>query len=135
MSWIEKLYKTYENNTAAIGDKNDETPLLPVSHTTQNAQITVVIDGAGKFLRAMLVPKPEARTIIPATEASAGRTNGLCPILFAISSNMLPLIMKISAGLSSHVIRITQSNWVNGAPHHFLMRRFALYVIMSALVK
>lgn len=79
MSWIEKLYKTYENSTTAIGDKNDETPLLPVSHTTQNAQITIAIDGAGKFIRALLVPKPEARTIIPATEASAGRTNGPVP--------------------------------------------------------
>jgi len=79
MSWIEKLHKTYENNTSAIGDKNDKTPLLPVSHTTQNAQVTIVIDGAGKFIRALLVPKLEARTIIPATEESAGRTNGPVP--------------------------------------------------------
>jgi len=79
MSWIEKLYKTYENNMTSIGDRHDKIPLLPVSHTTQNAQVTIVIDGTGKFVRASLVPKPEARTIIPATEASAGRTNGPVP--------------------------------------------------------
>lgn len=79
MSWIEKLYKTYENNVMAIGVKTDESPLLPISHTTQNAQVTIVIDGAGKFVRASLVPKSEARTIIPATESSGGRTNGPVP--------------------------------------------------------
>lgn len=79
MNWIEALYRTYENNTDHIGDPNDDVPLLPVSHTTQNAQITIVIDEAGVFRRAVLVSKSEARTIIPATEKSAGRTNGPVP--------------------------------------------------------
>jgi len=79
MSWIEKLHKTYENNVAHIGDRNDKTPLLPICHTTQNAQVTIVIDVSGNFLRASVVPKIEARTIIPATEASSGRTSGYIP--------------------------------------------------------
>jgi CRISPR-associated protein Csd1 len=79
MSWIEKLYQTYENNTGAIGSRNDAVPLLPICHTTQNAHITIVIDKDGNFLRASLVPKSESRTIIPATEDSAGRTSGTTP--------------------------------------------------------
>ncbi len=79
MSWIEKLYQTYENNTGAIGDRNEEVPLLPICHTTQKAQVAIVIDGNGNFLRASVVPKTEARTIIPATEDSAGRTSGTTP--------------------------------------------------------
>lgn len=79
MSWIEKLYKTYGNNTDRIGDWNDPIPLLPLCHTTQNAQVHIVISGAGEFLRASVIPKGEARTVIPATEESAGRTNGLVP--------------------------------------------------------
>jgi CRISPR-associated protein Csd1 len=79
MSWIERLHKTYENNVAHIGDRNDVIPLLPICHTTQNAQVTVVIDASGNFLRASVVPKNEARTIIPATEESAGRTSGYVP--------------------------------------------------------
>ncbi len=79
MSWIEKLYHTYENNVAAIGDPNDRIPLLPICHTSQIAHITIVIDGNGNFLRASVVPKFEARTIIPATEDSAGRTSGTTP--------------------------------------------------------
>ena len=79
MSWIEKLYTTYENNLTHIGDRNDEIPLLPVCHTTQKAQVNVVVDGSGNFIRATVVPKTEARTIIPATEESAGRTRGYVP--------------------------------------------------------
>ncbi len=79
MSWIEKLYQTYENNTGAIGDRGGEVPLLPICHTTQKAQVAIVIDANGHFLRASVVPKTEARTIIPATEDSAGRTSGTTP--------------------------------------------------------
>lgn len=79
MSWIDKLYRTYENNTDAIGSQNDKVPLLPICHTTQKAHITISIDNNGKFLRASVVPKSEARTIIPATEESAGRTSGTTP--------------------------------------------------------
>jgi CRISPR-associated protein Csd1 len=79
MSWIEKLYQTYENNTGAIGSRNDSVPLLPICHSTQNAHVTITIDDDGNFIRASVVPKSEARTIIPATEDSAGRTSGTTP--------------------------------------------------------
>jgi CRISPR-associated protein Csd1 len=79
MSWIEKLYQTYENNTGAIGSLDDKIPLLPICHSTQNAQITITLDDAGNFVRAAVVPKNDGRTIIPATEDSAGRTSGATP--------------------------------------------------------
>lgn len=79
MSWIEKLYQTYENNTGAIGSLDDKVPLLPICHSTQNAQITIMLDDAGNFVRAAVVQKGEGRTIIPATEESAGRTSGPTP--------------------------------------------------------
>lgn len=73
MSWIEKLYRTYESNRDRIANPNDAIPLLPLFHTTQNAQLHVVLDGDGKLLAADVVAKDCAQTIIPATEASAGR--------------------------------------------------------------
>lgn len=73
MSWIEKLHKTYENNLGNIANPNDKVPLLPMFHSTQNAQIHVVLDGNGKCKDANVVIKDNAQTIIPATEASAGR--------------------------------------------------------------
>lgn len=81
MSWIQKLYETYNNSQSMIGaETNDnEVPLIPICHTTQKAQIEIVIDGEGNFRRARVIPKDEARTIIPCTENSGGRTSGEAP--------------------------------------------------------
>ncbi len=70
MSWIQKLYETYENCQSMIGKvvSEKEVPLLPICHTTNKAQIEIVIDYQGNFKRARIVPKDDARTIIPCTE-------------------------------------------------------------------
>lgn len=79
MSWLEKLYRTYENNLGEIGDPHDATPLFPICHTAQNAHIEIVVDGCGNFLRASVIHKDDAFTIVPCTEASAGRA-GIRPV-------------------------------------------------------
>lgn len=78
MSWIQKLQETYDNCQSMIGAGTDDNdvPLLPICHTTQKVQIEIVIDGKGNFRRANVIPKDEARTIIPCTEDSGGRTSG-----------------------------------------------------------
>jgi CRISPR-associated protein Csd1 len=76
MSWIQKLYETYENCQASVGNAQDKIPLVPICHTTQKAHIQIAIDGAGNFRRASVVSKDDARTIIPCTEGSGGRTSG-----------------------------------------------------------
>lgn len=107
MSWIEKLYRTYENNLGCIGDPNDPTPLLPVSHTTQNAQIHVVIDGKGNFLRASVISKIDAKTIIPATEEAAGRAGSkpacfpLCDKLQYVAGDFLEFGGRVTSGFAS----------------------------------
>ncbi|TVP77119.1 MAG: type I-C CRISPR-associated protein Cas8c/Csd1 [Puniceicoccaceae bacterium] len=79
MNWLQRLTETYDNCTAAIGNKNDKIPLLPICHTMQNAHIEVTLDGAGNFLRAKEVDRGDAPTLIPCTESSSGRTSGQCP--------------------------------------------------------
>jgi CRISPR-associated protein Csd1 len=81
MSWIEDLYETYENCKTEIGviPEGGGVPLLPICHTTQIAHIEVVLTRTGLFKRANLVSKSEARTIIPCTESSGGRTSGPQP--------------------------------------------------------
>lgn len=81
MSWIQKLYETYNNCQSMIGAEtsDNDVPLLPICHTTQKAQIEIVIDRNGVFRRARVIPKDEARTIIPCTESSGGRTSGEAP--------------------------------------------------------
>lgn len=81
MSWIQKLYDTYENCKSEVGIEgtDEKTPLLPIAHSTQNAQIDVVLNGEGDFLRANVVEKDRATTIIPVTENSAARSSGIDP--------------------------------------------------------
>ena len=95
MSWIEKLYRTYENNRKHIANPKDVIPLLPLFHSTQNAQVHVVLGAEGNFLRATVVPKEDAQTIIPATEDSAGRAgakmapHALCDTLQYVAGDYL----------------------------------------------
>ncbi len=81
MSWIHKLFETYENCHSIVGKvaSENEVPLFPICHTTNKAQIELVIDYQGNFKRARIVSKDDARTIIPCTESSGGRTSGESP--------------------------------------------------------
>jgi CRISPR-associated protein Csd1 len=70
MSWIEKLYETYERCDGAPQFENE--PLMPVCHAVQQAHIEIVLDDNGCFRNARYVQKKD--TVIPATEQSAART-------------------------------------------------------------
>jgi CRISPR-associated protein Csd1 len=79
MSWMQKLYETFDS---CIGNNNipDSDELCPVGYSVQNAHVEIVIDSKGNFRRASLIPKENARTLIPVTEKSlTGRTSGIAP--------------------------------------------------------
>ncbi|MHB2026309.1 MAG: type I-C CRISPR-associated protein Cas8c/Csd1 [Elusimicrobiota bacterium] len=75
MGWIQKLYDTYEQCNGAPQFANH--PLLPVSHTNQQAHIEIALDGDGNFRRANIIQK--VSTILPATEKSITRTTNDAP--------------------------------------------------------
>ena len=77
MSWMQKLYRTYES-ILEQGGTNDAEPLTPVGHTIQNAHIVIVIDGQGNFQTARVMP-PKTAILLPATESSENRTSGEAP--------------------------------------------------------
>lgn len=81
MTWLRALAETYDVYSDLAGVvENDQPVLLPVSHSTFNAQIEVTIDGEGNFINAEKLDKgKDAVTIIPVTEDSASRTNGNVP--------------------------------------------------------
>lgn len=80
MSWLYDLYETYECNRRQIAENLESgNVLLPIAHSTQQAQLEVVINDGGEFLRAYRVDKAEATTIIPVTEDSATRSSGNTP--------------------------------------------------------
>lgn len=75
MSWIQKLYETYERCKGHEPEGAER--LLPVSHTFQQAHVEVTLDSLGNFKSARTLGKEE--TAIPATEKSAGRTGKAPP--------------------------------------------------------
>lgn len=81
MSWLNELYRTYEACKSEVGMVKENQPqLLPIAHLTQNAQLEIVLDGEGHFLRACRVPKEDAVTVIPVTEDSGGgKGNAIFP--------------------------------------------------------
>ena len=91
MNWVQELLDLYEKNEKLAGEmtymKHDTKKgkiriplvLLPVSHTTVLAQITVTVDFAGNLLKAETVAEDDRVTIIPVTEKSGSRTAGVEP--------------------------------------------------------
>ena len=74
MSWIEELYKTYENckvdeETLPTNGKRAKKPLLPLYHKLQNSHIEVILDGDANFIDAnLIIDKNDQEIIIPYTE-------------------------------------------------------------------
>lgn len=73
MSWMQKLYETYENAilTDAVEDK--ENPLPELGFIKGEMALTVILSPEGKFLNADRSPKGE-EILVPCTmESGAGR--------------------------------------------------------------
>ena len=80
MDWVHELCDLYDKNQDLAGLMLAGQPvLLPLYHTTAAAQIEVVLDEEGNFLRARKVTEEEKSTIIPVTDKSASRTAGIEP--------------------------------------------------------
>ncbi|MGN0692364.1 MAG: type I-C CRISPR-associated protein Cas8c/Csd1 [Oscillospiraceae bacterium] len=78
MSWAEELYRVYENNCGK--DTKGGSMLLPIAHSTANAQITLTVNDKGDFVTAEAIDKSNAVTVIPVTEDSGARANGISPM-------------------------------------------------------
>lgn len=106
MSWIEKLYKTYEQSLE--GSRSSEYPLTPVGHTTQQVHVEIVIDPSGRFVSATTVPKVKATTLIPCTEKSGGRSgikpknHPLCDELQYIAADFVKYGGVVTSGFAKN---------------------------------
>jgi CRISPR-associated protein Csd1 len=104
MSWIQKLYETYEQCAGAAQFANN--PLQPISHTTQQAHIEIVIDGQGIFLRANVLTKADQTTLIPCTQVSGGRSGSkplnhpLCDKLQYIAADYREFGGEVTSGFA-----------------------------------
>ena len=104
MSLFQRLYETYEKNISQAGRVDSD--LLPICHSTQQAQITIVVNHLGEFLRALVVPLSDCRTIIPCTERSGGRSgtrpvnHPLCDKLQYVAGDFLDYGGVVTSGFA-----------------------------------
>ena len=79
LRWADELYQIYERFCGQpIG--GDTAVLLPMAHSTANAQIEVTLSEDGIFQAAKKIEdKKDAVTIIPVTENSGSRSSGITP--------------------------------------------------------
>lgn len=140
LGWMKALYETYDNCSQLVGKEgDDETMLLPVAHSTQNAQVEVVVDLQGNFIRAEEVPKNEAVTIIPVTEDSGSRGNGnnphpLCDKLIYVAGDYSKYNSKADAG-DYYKEYITQLEaWCNSKQSHYKVIAIFQYLRKECLI-
>jgi len=79
MSWMQKLYQTYNEveKSADLLDLDKET-LAPLWHSPQTAHIKIVLSADGDFISAEVLPD-KTIVMLPVTEDSEGRTSGYRP--------------------------------------------------------
>lgn len=127
MSWLPKLLATYD---ACKGkEPQGSKPLMPICHSTQNAQIEIVLDGAGQFRRAAVLEKALRVTLIPCTEAS-GTRSGKKPVnhplhdkLQYLAKDFTLLGGEVTTGFAKDPVEPCRdflkslSDWVTADPH------------------
>lgn len=147
MNWMEALYRTYEDNAQQAGQNSSEeigsknraiTPLFPLYHGSQNAQVTVVLDGSGNFRKADVVPSGSQQTIIPVTEKSGGRTSGLCPHplcdkLQYVAGDFTKWTNNDKSGYKEYLNQLER--WKDFDPSNATLSSLFAYVSKGALVK
>ncbi len=77
MTWVNRLVKTYESRITTEGQANAQ--MAPIAHMNAKAQLEVTLNQEGEFVTARSVEKEDMDTLIPVTEASAGRSSGIAP--------------------------------------------------------
>ncbi|MBN1558602.1 type I-C CRISPR-associated protein Cas8c/Csd1 [candidate division KSB1 bacterium] len=105
MAWMQKLYKTY----ASCSEKQmaGNSLVLPVSHTTQQAHVEVVLDLDGNFRRASVISPENATTLIPCTEKSGGRSGNkpinhpLCDKLQYVAGDFVDFGGEVTSGFAN----------------------------------
>lgn len=108
MNWIEALYHTYNNCVSEVGatKEGQDELLLPLSHTTQNANIEVTLDHQANIISAKVIQKKQQKTLVPCTEQSGGRAGSkptshpLCDKLQYVAGDFIEYGGIVTSGFS-----------------------------------
>ena len=145
MSWIQKLYETYEQCNGKEPPGSD--PLMPIAHTTQQAHIEIVIDGKGNFRRASVLLKGHQTTLIPCTDDSGVRSgkkppnHPLCDKLQYVAADFQVFGGEVTSGFSGNPTEPHSDylkmlgEWSNFQETHPKIRAILSYVKKGNVVK
>ena len=109
MSWITETAALYDEIKEKVNDSDEWEPILPLYHSTSNAQIQVTIFSDGTFSHAEVVDADDAKTIIPVTEDSSSRSSGiaphpLCDKLIYISGDYVTYVAKAKSNADEYFV-------------------------------
>lgn len=110
MSWITETAALYDKIKEKVDDSEEGEPLLPLYHSTSNAQIQVTIFSDGTFSHAEIVDADDAETIIPVTEDSSSRSSGsaphpLCDKLIYIAGDYSKYVAKAKDNADEYFVK------------------------------
>ena len=109
MSWITETAALYDEIKEKVNNSDEWEPILPLYHSTSNAQIQVTIFSDGTFSHAEVVDADDAKTIIPVTEDSSSRSSGiaphpLCDKLIYISGDYSTYVAKAKSNADEYFV-------------------------------
>lgn len=142
LRWADELYQIYERFCGnPIG--GDTVVLLPVAHSTANAQIEVTLSEDGTFQAAKKIEdKKDAVTIIPVTEDSGSRSSGITPhpladkliYLAGDYGNYVPeKAEKASKAYAAYLEQL--KTWAEGNHSHPAVRAIYTYLQKGCLIQ
>lgn len=134
MSWMVKLYETYEAGMQL--DLSDSDRLMPICHTPQNAHIKICIDSEGNFKHAQVLEKTQI--VLPATEKSAGRSSGEAPHPLAdkiqyVAKDYAEFGGKKKAYFKGYLEQLGQ--WSESQNSHIMVKAVKQYVEKGTVVR
>lgn len=149
MSWVQKLYETYENSQSEVGVRAEDNNviLLPVGHILQKAQIEIILDQNGQFKKANRVSKEDAATIIPCSEESGGRSgrdpkcHPLCDKLQYLAKDLIKYIEKTTPEYQAKQAAMHQqyceqlTKWCESEFSHPKIRAVLAYIQKGTVTK
>lgn len=119
---LQKAVETYDAHAHYAGKiEAGRQPLAPISHIITNAKIEITVDEQGRFVDASIVDKADSKTIIPATEESAGRTRAACA--HPLCEQVGYLSGQDASKFALYVEQL--ENWVSSPYSHAMLARFS----------
>ncbi|MEA4811531.1 MAG: type I-C CRISPR-associated protein Cas8c/Csd1 [Anaerolineaceae bacterium] len=142
MTWMTSLAKTYDALLQkSFNADSSELLLLPISHTTQNAQIELMLNADGTFFSArVLTEKSDQVTLIPCTETSAGRTSGAASQPHPLHDKLLYLAGDYQKhtgednGISHETYMDFLKKWLDSPFSHPVLESIHKYLLRNTLI-